>query len=87
MADRLAALEKIATHSLLNEGTTRAFKRRLQQLRRKSPALPGTRCPHDLKRFRGERRHWLERRVDIVYDAIGNQTAAKTLVDKILRRL
>jgi hypothetical protein len=87
ITERLAALEKIATQSVLYEDTTNAFKRRLQQLNRKLPALANIRSPHDLKRFRGERRRLIERLVDIVYDATGNQTAAKTLVDKILRRL
>ena len=87
ITERLAALEKIATQSVLDEATTNAFKRRLQQLNRKLPALAHIRSPHDLKRFRGERRRLIERLVDIVYDATGNQTAAKTLVDKILRRL
>jgi len=87
IADWLATLEKIATQSVLDEGTIRAFKRSLQQLNRKLPALADVRSPHDLKRFRGARRRLIQKLVDIVYDATGDQAAAKTLVDKILRRL
>jgi len=87
IADRLEVLERIASHSVLDEATKSAFRRRLQQLNKKLPALADLRTPHDLKRFRGARRRLILKLVDIVYDATSNQTAAKALVDKILRRL
>jgi hypothetical protein len=85
--DRVAVLEKIAAHSALDEATKNTFKKRLQQLNKKLPALADLRIPHDLKRFRGARRRLIQKLVDIVYDATGNEAASKSLVDKILRRL
>jgi hypothetical protein len=87
IGDRIAVLERIAAQSMLDEATRRSFRKRLQQLNKKLPALDDVRSSHDLKRFRGARRVLIQRLVDIVYDATGNQAAAKTLVDKILRRL
>jgi hypothetical protein len=87
IADRIAVLERIAVHSMLDEATRSSFRKRLQQLNRKLPVLADVPSSHDLKRFRGAQLVLIQRLVDIVYDASGNQAAAKTLVDKILRRL
>jgi hypothetical protein len=87
ITDRVAELEKIAALSALDEPTRTVFRRRLQQLNKRQPALADHHSPHDLKRFRGPRRRLIQMVVDIVYDATGNQAEAKTLVDKILRRL
>ena len=87
ITDRVAELEKIAALSALDEPTRTVFRKRLQQLNKNLSAPAGHRSPHDLKRFRGARRRLIQKLVDIVYDATGNQAAAKALVDKILRRL
>ena len=87
ITDRVRELEKIAALSVMDEATRIAFLKRLQQLNKKLPILDDLRSPHDLKRFRGARRRLIQKLVDIVYDATGDQSAAKTLVDKILRRL
>jgi hypothetical protein len=87
ITDRVAELEKIAALSSLDDPTRSTFRRRLQQANKRLHALADLRSPHDLKRFRGARRRLIEKLVDVVYDATGNQAAAKALVDKILRRL
>ena len=87
ITDRIAELEKIAALSVLDEPTRSTFRKRLQQAKKRLPALADLRTPHDLKRFRGARRRLVQKLVDIIYDATANQPAAKSLVDKILRRL
>jgi hypothetical protein len=87
ITDRLAELEKIGGLSALDEATRSAFSKQLQRLNRRLPALGNLRTSHNLKRFRGERRRLIQKLVDVVYDATGNHAGAKTLVDKILRRL
>jgi len=87
ITDGVAELEKIAALSALDEPTRTVFRKRLQRLNKKLTALADHRSPHDLKRFRGAHRRLIQKLVDIVYDATGNQAAAKALVDKILRRV
>jgi hypothetical protein len=86
--DRAAVLEKIAALPVLDAKTRSACHKRLVHLSAKLPQLFYSTSQHeDLKRFRGARRRLVQKLVDIVYDATDNQSAAKGLVEKILRRL
>jgi Histidine kinase-, DNA gyrase B-, and HSP90-like ATPase len=87
IVDRSVELEKIANLSVLGEDTKAIWRKRLQRLKRDLTQLCDPNRRHDLKRFRGARRRVIQKLVDVVYDAAGNHAAAKTLVDKILRRL
>lgn len=87
IADRLTELEKIAALPLLGEEMRSAYRKRLRQLIKKVSARGEFRSPNNLKRFRGARRRLIQKLVDIVYDATGNSATARTLVDRILRRL
>jgi len=86
--DRATQLEKIAALPALDAKTRSACHKRLLHLNAKLRQLFYSKTKHqDLKRFRGARRRLVQKLVDIVYDANENQAAAKTLVEKILRRL
>jgi hypothetical protein len=86
--DRVAELEKITNLSTLDDATRNAFRNRLHHLKRKLPlSVESCGRQHDLKRFRGPRRRLIQKLVDAVYDATGNHMMAKSLVDRILRRL
>jgi len=88
ITDIVAELEKITNLSVLENATRNAFRKRLRNLNKKAPLLGDSHGrQHNLKRFRGSRRRLIQKLVDVVYEATGNHAAAKTLVDKILRRL
>jgi hypothetical protein len=57
-------------------------------LGRNGPELFYSRNRHqNLKRFRGARRRPVQKLINIIYDASGNQAEAKVLIEKILREL
>jgi hypothetical protein len=88
IVDRAAHLDKIAKSPALDARTRAVFHKRLMHLNAKLHLAMFSKSGHeDLKRFRGGRRRLVQRLVDVVYDVVSNPTAAKTLVDKILRRL
>jgi hypothetical protein len=88
IVNRAAHLEKIAMAPILDEKTRTALHKRLAQLNAKLPLAMISKSGHgNLKRFRGARRHIIQRLVEVVYNAVPNPAAAKLLVDKILRRL
>jgi Histidine kinase-, DNA gyrase B-, and HSP90-like ATPase len=88
IVNRAAHLEKIATAPILDPKTRTALHKRLVQLNAKLPLAMISKSGHgNLKRFRGARRHIIQRLVEVVYNAVPNPAAAKLLVDKILRRL
>lgn len=87
ITDRVTELEKIAALAVLDEATRTGFRKCLKQLNKKLLSMANLNSAHDLKRFRGSRRRLIQKLVDIVYDATGDPATAKTIVDRILRRL
>ena len=84
----IAQLEKIAIGSILDPKTRSAYQKRLFYLNSKLPQLVFSKARHqNLKRFRGARRHLIQKLIDIVYDASDNQATARALVEKILRKI
>jgi hypothetical protein len=86
--DCATKLEKIASLSALDPKTRSVCHKRLSNLNAKLPQLFYSKARHEnLKRFRGPRRRLVQKLVDIIYDASPNHTEAKSLIEKILRRL
>lgn len=88
IAGRFVQLEKIAMLPAIDAMTRATFQKRLRYLDAKLPvAISSKSGRSDLKRFRGRRRRLIQEVIDVVYDTFTSPAAAKTLVDKILRRL
>jgi hypothetical protein len=88
IADQAAHLEKIALSPALDAKTRAGFHKRLMHLNARLRLAVLSKSDHEnLKRFRGGRRRLVQRLVDVVYDVVPNPTAARTLIDKMLRRL
>jgi hypothetical protein len=86
--DCAGRLEKIASLPALDAKTRGACHKRLLHLNARLPQLFYSKAQHqDLKRFRGPRRRLVQKLVDVIYDASANQSDAKALIEKILRKL
>jgi len=86
--DCAGKLEKIASLPALDAKTRGACHKRLLHLNARFPQLFYSKAQHqDLKRFRGPRRRLVQKLVDVIYDASANQSDAKALIEKILRKL
>ena len=86
--DCAGKLEKIASLPVLDTKTRSACHKRLLNLKVRLPQLFDSRSQHEkLKRFRGPRRRFIQKLIDIVYETTENQTAARALTEKIMRRL
>jgi molecular chaperone HtpG len=86
--DCAAKLEKIASLPSLDTKTRSACHKRLSHLNARLPQLFYSKARHEnLKRFRGPRRRLIQKLIDIIYDASQNQAEAKSLIEKILRKL
>jgi Histidine kinase-, DNA gyrase B-, and HSP90-like ATPase len=85
---RFQTLEKIATRSIVDETLRSDFQRRIKILRSKAQQLCKTRNLHrKLLKFKAGKRELATRIFDLIYELNKDSQAAKSLVERILRRI
>lgn len=86
--ERFAKLEKIASSSMVNAAAKKEYAMQIKRLSTKVAHLGGLHSQHKrVKRLRGNRRLFAQRIFDLIYETWPNHAAARTLIERILRKL